>query len=125
MSQTNTNTGGGNTNRNQHAGSSRRGQGGSGGQGNGGCGCNCKNSTIDVSSFEGKLKEGYLHKLTITELTHRATQYKKTNDALLVLCADKGFQFVDNVICTNSELVEMAFLLPYPNKVLLFNVKHV
>ena len=91
MSQINTNTEGGNTNHNQHAGRGGRGRGGSGGQDRGGCGGNCGNSTIAKSSFEGKMKDGSLFKLTITECTHQATQYKKIIDTLPVLCVDKGF----------------------------------
>ena len=45
------------------------------------------------------MKDGCLSKLTITESSNRATQYKKIVDALLVYCADKGYGYVDNIIC--------------------------
>ena len=100
MSQTNTNTnnGPGNTNWNQISGRGGRGRGGSGGQGCGGCG-----KTVAKYSFEGKMKDGPLSKLTITEGGQQATQYKKIIDALPVFCADKGYKFIDDVIQTNSE----------------------
>ena len=53
--------------------------GGKGQGGHGGCECcdGCKdyrnNTSIARSLFEGKLKDGYFHKLTITEGSHRAT----------------------------------------------------
>ena len=98
----------------QTNGRGRQGQGGSGGQGRGGCG-DYRNSTIAKLSFDGKLKDGCLHKLTITECSHRATQFKKIHNALPVLCVDKGFKFVDDVICTNKELVKLDYLPTYPN----------
>ena len=63
---TNTNTGGGNTNRNHNAGKGGRAQGGCGGQGRGGRG-NDRRKTVAKYSFEGKMKDGPLFKLTITE----------------------------------------------------------
>ena len=78
MSQTNTNTstGAGNTNRNQTAAKGGRGQGGSGIPGRSGRGSNRGNSTTARYSFEGKMKDGPLSKLEITEAGQRATQYK-------------------------------------------------
>ena len=101
MSQTNTNTGGGNTNHNQNAARGGRGQGGYGDRGRGGRTNYCRNSSIAKYSFEGEMKDCCLFKLTITECTHLATQYKKIINALLVLCADKGSQFFDDATCTN------------------------
>ena len=107
----------------------RHGKGGSSvqgrGQDGGGRGGDCRNSTIAKSSFEGKMKDSYFHKLTITECTHQATQYKKIINALPVLCVDKEFRFVDNGICTNTVLVKTAFLPLYPNKALWSNVTNV
>ena len=99
MSQTNinTNTGAGNTNRNHNAGRGGRDQGGSGGRGRGGLG-NDPGKTIAKYSFEGKMKDGPLSKLTITKGGQQATQYKKILDALPVFFADKGYKFMDNVI---------------------------
>ena len=116
MSQTNINTRSGNINRNQHARKCGQGQGCSGGRGPGSCGGDRGNSTTAKSSFEGKMKGGCLHKLTITECTHQATQYKKLIDALPVLCTDKGFRFVNDIICTDRELVKASFLPSYPAK---------
>ena len=99
MSQTNinTNTGAGNTNRNHNAGRGRRGRGDSGGQGRGGRGNDC-GKTVAKYSFEGKMKDGPLSKLTITKGGQRATQYKKILDTLPVFYADKGYKFIDDVI---------------------------
>ena len=91
MSHTNTNanTGAGNINRSHIAEIGGRGRGGSGGQGRCGRG-NDRGKTIAKYSFEGKMKDGPLSKLTITKGGQQATQYKKILDALLVFCADKG-----------------------------------
>ena len=61
------------------------------------------------------MKDGSLSKLTITKAGQRATQFKKIIDALPVFCADKGYRFIDNIICTNKELLEKAFLPTYPD----------
>ena len=114
MSQTNANTGGGNTNRNQSATRDGRGQGGSGGRGRGGCISDRGNSSIAKCSFEGKMKDSCLSKLTITESANRAIQYKKVIDALQVYCVDKVYRYIDNIICKDTELLESAFLPAYP-----------
>ena len=59
------------------------------------------------------MKDGCLSKLTITESSNRAIQFKKIVNALPVYCADKGYRYIDNVICKNTELLEAAFLPPY------------
>ena len=117
MSQTNTNTnsGAGNTNRSHNTGRGGRGQGGSGIPGRSGRGSNRGNSTTARYSFEGKMKDGPLSKLTITEAGQRATQFKKIIDALPVFCADKGYRFIDDIIGTNKGLLEKAFLPTYPD----------
>ena len=84
MSQTNTNTGGGNTNRNQNVVRGRQGQVGSRGRGHSNPTSGRGNNSIAKYLFEGKMKDGCLSKLTITESSNRATQYKKTIDALPV-----------------------------------------
>ena len=61
------------------------------------------------------MKEGPLSKLTITKGGQRTMQYKKIYDALPVFCADKGFRYIDEILCTNKELVEATFLLTYPD----------
>ena len=106
---TNTNTGASNTNQSHNARRGRWGQGGSGGQGRGGRG-NDRGKTVAEYLFEGKMNNGPLSKLTITEGGQRATQYKKIIDTLPVFCADKGYKFIDNVIRTNTEQVRSAFM---------------
>ena len=61
------------------------------------------------------MKEGPLFKLTITKGGQQTTQYKKIHDALPVFCTDKGFRYIDDIICTNEELAESAFLPTYPS----------
>ena len=119
---TNTNTGTGNTNWSHSAGRGGRGQGDSGGRG--GCGNNCGKIVVKYS-FEGKMKNGPLSKLTITKGGQRATQYKKIIDALPVFCADKGYKFIDNVIWTNTKLQEASFLPTYPTATLWSDRKSV
>ena len=126
MSQTNTNTntGAGNTNRNHNAGRGGRGRGGSDGLGPGVCG-NDRGKTITEYSFEGKMKDGPLSKLTITEGGQQATQYKKIYDALPVFCADKGYKFIDDIIWTNTKKLQSAFAQTYPDASRWSNVYHV
>ena len=109
MSQTNTNTntGAGNTNRNHNTGRGGRGRG-RGARGND------RRKTVAKYSFEGKMKDGPLSKLTITKGGQRATHYKKILDALPVFCADKGYKFIDDIIQTNTEKVKTDFTLTYP-----------
>ena len=75
MSQTNTNTNNGSckTNKNQIFGRSGQGQGGSGGRGCDDCVNNRGNSSIAKYSFERKMKDCIISKLTITETGHQAT----------------------------------------------------
>ena len=68
---------------------------------------------------------GPLSKLTITEGGQQATQYKKIIDALPVFCADKRYKFIDDVIWTNTEQVQAAFMPTYPNAILWSNTYHV
>ena len=115
MSQINTNTGGDNTNHNQSATRGGWGKGGSGGRGPGGCTSYHRNSSIANYSFEGKMKDDCLSKLTITESANRTIQYKTITDALPVYCVDKGYQYIDNIGCTNTELLQATILPPYPD----------
>ena len=115
MSQTNnTNNGAGNNNQKNNAVRGGR------GRGRGSHGNNRGNNTIARYSFEGKMKEGPLFKLTITKGGQQTTQYKKIIDALPVLCADKGFRYIDEIIRTNKEEVESTFLPAYPDANQLF-----
>ena len=96
----NTNNGSGNTDRNLISGRGGQDRGGPGCRGCNGCGNNYGNNSIAIYSFEGKMKEGYISKITITETRHQATRYKKIIDTLPVLCADKNYRYIDNVLCT-------------------------
>ena len=109
MSQTNTNTRGGNTNCNQNAARGGWGQGGSGRRGHGGRTSGRGNSSIAKYSFEGKMKDGCLSKLTITDGSTRAVQHKKIINALPVFCADKRYRFIDEIIRKNTQLTESDF----------------
>ena len=71
------------------------------------------------------MRNGPLSKLTITKGGQQATQYKKIIDVLPVFCADKGYKFIDNVIWTNTKLLEAAFLPTYPNTTLWSSTYHV
>ena len=61
------------------------------------------------------MKDGPISKLIITETGHRPTQYKKIVDTLPVLCADKNFQGLDDVIWTEIDLVETNYMPSYPD----------
>ena len=89
MSQTNTNANNG-QNRNQISGRGGQGQGGPNGSGRGDCRNGCRNNSITKYSFEWKMKDGPIYKLTITKTGHRLSQFKKISDTLFVLCADKN-----------------------------------
>ena len=71
------------------------------------------------------MKDGCLHKLTITECSYQATQFKKIHDALPVLCVDKGFRFINNITCTNKELIKTNHLPTYPDETLYLTVVNV
>ena len=122
---TNTNTGAGNTNQSHNTRRGGRGQGGSSRRGRAGRGNNCGKNTVTRYSFEGKMKDGPLSKLTITEGGQQATQYKKIIDVLPVFCADKGYKFIDDVIQTNTKLLEAAFLPTYPEATQWSSTYHV
>ena len=64
------------------------------------------------------MKDGSLSKLTINRGGQRATQYKKIIDALPVFYAGKVYKFINNVIWTNTELEQAAFLPTYLNATL-------
>ena len=61
------------------------------------------------------MKDSLISKLTITKTGHRPTQFKKITDTLPVLCADKNFQGLDEVLRTKHDLVETDFIPTYPN----------
>ena len=90
MSQTNTNTNNG-QNWNQCPEIGGQGQRGTNGNGLGDRRNDCRNNLIAKYSFEEKMKDGPISKLTITETGHRPSQFKKISDALPVLYVDKKF----------------------------------
>ena len=124
MSQTNTNTNNC-QNRNQISGRGGRGQGGPSGSGRGDHHNGCGNTSITKYSFEGKIKDGTISKLTITKIGHRPSQFKKISDALPLLCAEKNFRGLDEVLQTGHDLVKTNFMLPYPNSTQWSTTHHV
>ena len=124
MSQTITNT---NNDLNQNQISSRggRGQRGLSGSGRGDC-CNGRgNNSIEKYSFEGKMKDGTISKLVITETGHRPSQFKKSSDTLPVLSADKNFQGLKEVLQTGRDLVKTDFMPTYPDATQWSTTHHV
>ena len=99
MSQTNTNTNN-DHNRNQI---SRRGRRSNGHR---------NNLIANKYSFEGKMKDNPISKLIITKTGHQPSQYKKIIDTLPILCADKNYQGIDDVIWTRNNLVEQTSCQP-------------
>ena len=87
MSQTKTNTNNG-QNRNQISQRGGWGQEGPKGSSHGDCRNGCGNNLIKKYSFEERVKEGPISKLTITKIGHRPSQFKKISDALPVLYTD-------------------------------------
>ena len=125
MSQTNTNT---NTNNDQNVNqnSGRRGRGqGLSGRGRGSCHNNRKNNSIKTYAFEGKIKDGPISKLIITKTGHQPTQYKKIVGTLLVLCVDKNYQGLDEVVRARNDLVEADFMPLCPDAIQWSATHHV
>ena len=60
-------------------------------------------------------KNSPISKLLITETGHRPTQFKKINHTLPVLCADKYFRGLNEVLQTGIDLVESNFMPTYPD----------
>ena len=113
MSHTNTNTNNGH-NRNSRRGG--RGQGSPNGNGHSDRRNSRRNKSIAKSSFKGKMKDGPIFKLTITETGHRPSQFKKLSNDLPVFCADKNYGGLDGVLRTGRDKVENDFMPAYPNK---------
>ena len=113
MSNNNTSTNKG-QNRNQNSRRGERGQGCLIGGGRGDCLNGRGNTTIAKYTFDGKMKDGPILKLLIIKTGHRPTQFKRITDTLPVLCADKNFQGLNEVIWTDTNLVEADFMPPYP-----------
>ena len=108
MSQTNTSTNNG-QNRNQISGRGGRGRHG-----------DCRNGSennliVDKYLFEGRMKDGPIYKLIITETGHWSFQYKKIIVNFPVSCTDKNYQGINDVTRTRNNLVETDFMLTYPD----------
>ena len=71
------------------------------------------------------MKDNPISKLIITETGHWATQYKKIIDTLPVLCADKNYRGIDDVIRTGNNLVEADFMPQYPDANQRSTTRHV
>ena len=56
-----------------------------------------------------------MFKLPITETGHRPSHFKKISDALPVLCTDKNYQGLNEVLCTGRDWVETDFMPTYPD----------
>ena len=56
-----------------------------------------------------------MSKFTITEIGRRATQYKKIVDMLPVLCVDKNYKGIDDILCNGINLVKADFIPAYPD----------
>mgnify|MGYP005726485965 CR=1 FL=1 len=83
------------------------------------------NKLIAKYSFKGKMKDGPIFELTITETGHRPSQFKKIYDALPVFCADKNYGGLDEVLCTGRDKVEDDFMPAYPNANLWSNTHQI
>ena len=64
------------------------------------------------------MKDCCISKLTITKTGHQATQFKKIVDDRPILCVDKNYRYIDDIVCTRIDLREAAFLLAYPDPAL-------
>ena len=124
MSQTNTNTKNG-QNQNQISGRGVRGRGVPNGSGRGDRRNGRGNNLIAKYSFERKIKDGPISKLTITKTGYRPSQFKKIRDALPVLCADKNYCGLDEVLHTGRDKVKDDFMPAYPDATRWFTTYHV
>ena len=124
MSQTNTNANNG-QNRNQNSRRGGRCQGAPKGSGRGDRRNGRGNNSIAKYTFEGKMKDGPLSKLTITETGHRPSQFKKICDDLPVFCADKNYQGLDEVLRTGRDKVKDDFMPAYLNANLWSTTHHI
>ena len=59
------------------------------------------------------------------ETGDRPNQFKMITDTLPVLCADKNFQGLDEVLWTSIDLVETNFMTIYPNTTQWSNTHYV
>ena len=59
------------------------------------------------------MKDNPISNLIITAAGHRPTQYKKVIDTLPLLCVDKNYQGLNDVIQNGVHLVEADFTPQY------------
>ena len=71
------------------------------------------------------MKDSLISKLIIIESGHRPTQYKKVIDSLPILCKDKNYQGLDDVIWNEINLLEEDFTPQYTNSDQLSITRHV
>ena len=76
-------------------------------------------------AFEGNMKNGPISELLVTKTGHRPTQFKKITDTLPVLCTDKNFQSLNEVLWIGINLGEIDFMPPYPNTTQWSSTHHV
>ena len=123
MSQTNTNT---NNGENWYKKSGRVGRGrGPNSSCRGDCRNDHGNKSIAKYSFKGKMKDGPISELTVTETGHRPSQFKKLWDALPVFYADKNYSGLDEVLRTGGDKVENDFMPAYPDANLWSNTHQI
>ena len=79
------------------------------------CRNNLQNKLIAKYAFEGKMKDGPISKLIITKEGHRPTQYNKVIYTLFVLCVDKNYQGINDIIMNGINRVKTDFIPPYPD----------
>ena len=75
--------------------------------------------------LQKKMKDSLISKLLITKTGHRPIQLKHITDTLPLLCADKNFQGLNEVIWTERDLVEADFMLIYMNTAQWSTIHHV
>ena len=64
------------------------------------------------------MKDGPISELTITEIGHRPSQFKKLYDALLVFCTDNNYGDLDEVLRTGHDQIKGDFMPAYPDAAL-------
>ena len=71
------------------------------------------------------MKDGPISKLTITKTGHRPSQFKKFSDALPVLCVNKSYQGLNEVLHTGLDPVKDDFMPNYPDANMWSTIHHV
>ena len=71
---------------------------------------NCGNSPFANSSFVEKLANNRISHLSITKGGPRSNQLKKILEALPDLCQDKHYDYIPDIISTNTKLTQEYFL---------------